>query len=545
MTGRIDGPPAVSSALRRGACALGLGALVLAGGCGVRGKDQALVIHRRLEGEPKTLNPLLITADVDQVVLSLLSRNLLDYDAKLDLIPGLAESVEPDENHLAYTVKLKPGVRWEDGSPITADDVVATVTILMDPKTPSLNRRGFFEGFDRAERVDDRTARVVFKYPYAGRRDAFCLPLLPAKLYMGTDVLTNPRNRAPLANGPYRLARWESGRSLELVRNTQYFGEKAPAERVVFRVVPDTDAAFQALTTGELDELRLTYAMKTKLDAAQAAGTGRARSLVFEELAYSYLGWNDRHPLFTDPRVRRALTMLIDRPAIAKNLFGGLATVSNGPIPPGLWSYDADLKPWPYDPAAAEAALDAAGFRRGKDGVRARGATRFAFDVLLGAGSDIQRQNAEIIQQSFRKAGIEMTIRQMEWATFSSKVDEGQFDACLLAFNLDPNPDLAPNWHSSQVPPNGLNSSYYSNPKADALMDEVKTTFDRGRAKEIYKELQRVIHEDEPVTFLLSPKTKWGVATRIEDVETSPIGLFLVWPGSSAWRPVRVKSIGS
>ena len=137
--------------------------------------------------------------------------------------------------------------------------------------------------------------------------------------------------------------------------------------------------------------------------------------------------------------------------------------------------------------------------------------------------------------------GVDMTIRQMEWAALSAKVDEGAFEAAMLAYSLDPNPDLAPNWHSSQVPPNGLNSCFYKNAAADALMDEVKTTFDRAKAKELYARLQRIVHEDEPASFLVNPETKWGVATRIENVETSPIGLFLIWPGATAWRPVRAK----
>src|SRR5262249_3871043 len=153
------------------------------------------------------------------------------------------------------------------------------------PKTPSLNRRGFFEGYVRAERVDDRTARVAFAAPYAGRADAFVLPLLPYAKYKGTDILTNPLNRKPLANGPYRLARWDSGRSIELVRNTQYFGEKPPAERVVLRVSQDWEAAFAALQSGALDETRLTWEMKKKLDAETGAAR-RARSLTWGELAF-------------------------------------------------------------------------------------------------------------------------------------------------------------------------------------------------------------------------------------------------------------------
>ncbi|MEO6325317.1 MAG: ABC transporter substrate-binding protein [Thermoanaerobaculia bacterium] len=513
--------------------------LLAIAGCGARGKDQTSVIHRRLEGEPATLNVLLITSDPDMVVLALLSRNLLDYDANLELVPGLAESVVPDESHLAYTVTLRQGVRWEDGSPVTADDVAYTIRTLMDPKTPALNRRGFFEGFERVDRVDDRTARVVFKFPSAGRLDAFNLSLLPAAKYAGTDINTNPRNRAPLANGPYRLARWDAGHSLELVRNTQYFGEKPPAERVVFRVAPDSSSSFQALLTGDLDETRLDFEQKKRLDAQ--AGVP-ARSLVNESLGYSYIGWNNRNPLFSEARVRRALTLLLDRETIAKTLYGGLARPSNGPVPPGLWSHDPSIAAWPYDPKRAEADLDAAGFKRGADGVRARAGKRFSFRLSFGSGSDLQRQVAELTQQSYRKAGIEVILAPLEWSAFSTQVDAGEFEACALAMALDPNPDLSLNWHSSQVPPNGFNSVFYVNPKADALMDRLKTTFDREDAKKLYAELARLIHEDEPVTFLHTVTIKWGVNRRIEDVSNSVYGLFLFWPGAASWRPVRVKA---
>jgi len=228
--------------------------------------------------------------------------------------------------------------------------------------------------------------------------------------------------------------------------------------------------------------------------------------------------------------------MLLDREGLVKStLYGGLARVANGPVPPGLWTYDATLAPWPHDPAAAQALLAEAGFKKGADGVLLRGKERFAFDLLLGAGSSTQRQMAEFTQQAYRKAGIEMTLRPMEWAVFSSKVDEGDYQACMLAWSLDPNPDLAPNFHSSQTPPAGLNSAFYRSAQADALMDELKTTFDRDKAKELYRQLQRVIHEDEPVSFLITPKVKWAVSTELTGVTTSPLGLFLTWPGGAGW----------
>ena len=516
---------------------LAAAALLLAlAACGVRGKDQTSVIRRRLDGEPKTLNPILATTDSEQIVVALLSRNLLDYDENLNLVPGLAEEVSDSPDHLVFTVRLRPDARWEDGTPVTSADVVFTLNAVMDPKVPALARRSFFEGLVKAEAVDGRTARVTFKTASAGRRDAFNIWLLSAAAWKDGDLATHPRNRNPLANGPYRLGSWEPGRTLSLVRNTQYAGPAPPAEQVVFRVVPETAPAFAGLLSGDLDEMRLTFAQKKDVDA-KAGTPGAPRAVTFDELSYAYFGWSNRSPLFSDRRVRRALTMLIDRESIGRNLFGGLAKLANGPLPPAHWAWNASLTPWPYDPKAAEALLDEAGFRKGPDGIRHKGDLRFAFTFSLGMGSDVQRQMVELAQQSLRKAGIEMRIQPLEWAAFAAKMDAGELEAWAAALNLDPYPDLGVSWHSAQVPPTGLNNAFYRNPEVDALLDRLRSTFDRGEAIRLLGEVQRLVHEDEPVSFLNTPLTKWGVSGRIDGVRTSPYGLFLFWPGASAWRP--------
>ncbi len=508
-------------------------ALLFAGCGGPKGKHPESVVQRRLEGEPRTLNPILATTDPENVVLALVVRNLLEYDENLKLVPGLAERFEVSPDLRTFTLTLRDGLRWEDGSPVTSEDVAATIRLLVDPKTPALSRKSYWDGFERVEVLDRRTARVVFREAYAERDLAFVLPILPAADFVGRDVNTNPRNRNPLANGPYRLARWDAGRTLELVLNTQYDGPRPEPERVVFRVVPENASAYQALLSGELHEMRVSYEQKTRLDADAGAA---ARSLVFDDLGYTYVAWRNDFPIFSSPKVRRALTMLIDRETIARTLYGGLATPASGPIPPGLWPYDPSIAPWPFDPKQAEGLLDEAGFRRGTDGIRRRDGKPFAFTLLLGTGSELQRQIVEVIQQSFRKAGIEMTVRPMEWAAFTAKVDEGDYEAAILAYSLDPNPDLAVYWHSSQKAPKGWNSAGYSNPAADALMDRLRTTFDRGEARKLYGQLLRILHEDEPVTFLHYTKARWGISKRLENVRTSPLGLFLFWPGASAWR---------
>ena len=209
-------------------------------------------------------------------------------------MPGLAESVEADESRLVYTVTLREGVRWEDGTPVTSDDVKATLEALVDPKTPALYRRSFFADLEKVEVVDARTARVTFRKAYAAQRDAFNLPLLPARLYRGTDVATNPANRKPLATGPFRLASWEGG-TIRLVRNTQYFGEPPAFEQVVLRVVPESSSAFQGLVTGALDESRLNAVQRV-----EAAKDASLREVRYDEIAYTYLAWNNRLPQFAD-----------------------------------------------------------------------------------------------------------------------------------------------------------------------------------------------------------------------------------------------------
>ena len=339
-----------------------LAVLLLAGCGGPVGKDQSLVLHRRLEGEPQTLNALTTTSDPENVVIALLQRNLLDYDENLDLVPGLAESVEPDESRLVYTVRLRPGARWEDGTPVSAEDVKVTLEALLDPKTPALYRRSLFAELEKVDVLDPRTARATFRKAYAAQRDAFNMPLLPAHVYRGTDVATNPANRRPLATGPYRLASWE-GPTIRLVRNTQYFGTAPAYEQVVLRVVPESSSAFQGLLTGALDETRLNAAQRP-----EAAKAGTIRETVYDEIAYTYIAWNNRLPQFSDARVRRALTMLLDRAGIARELYGGLAKPANGPLPPGLWPHDPPLSPLPYDRAAAAALLDEGGWGQGKAG---------------------------------------------------------------------------------------------------------------------------------------------------------------------------------
>ena len=427
---------------------------IVVSACGTRGKDQTSVIRRRLDGEPKTLNPILMTSDVEFVVGALLSRNLLDYDEKLNLVPGLAEEVSDSADHRVFTIRLRPDARWEDGTPVTSADVVFTLNAIMDPKVPALNRRPLFEGLVKAEALDARTARVTFRNASAGRRDAFNLPLLSAAAWKDGDVATHPRNRRPLSDGPYRLGAWDAGRSLSLVRNTQYAGPPAPAEQVVFRVVPETAPAFAGLLSGDLDEMRLTFAQKKEIDA-KAGTPGAPRAVTFDELAYAYFGWNNRSPLFSDrrrpPRAHDAGRPREHRPQPLRGPREARERAAAA-RPLGLGRLDRAVALRP------EGGRGPPGRGRLREGSRRgppQGPAALRVHVLARQRQRPAAADGRAGPAVVSQAGIDMKIQQLEWAAFAAKVDAGELEAWAAAWNLDPNPDLGVQWRSTQFPRTG------------------------------------------------------------------------------------------
>jgi len=204
------------------------------------------------------LNPLLQTDDYAAFVISDVARNLVDLDRKLEPAPGLAQSWEISPDARTFTFHLRPDAVWEDGTPVTSADAAFTFKTVTDPKVPALLFSEPLDGLEGVEVVDARTFRLRFSKPYAFRLFAFNLPLVSAARNVGRDFLASPDDRAPFSNGPYRVARWKTAESIELVRNPNYAGPRAHFDRVVFRILPDAVQAYRALERGEIDEMRLS-----------------------------------------------------------------------------------------------------------------------------------------------------------------------------------------------------------------------------------------------------------------------------------------------
>jgi len=537
--GRSEAPPARADVARPGTPASSSTPAVVARDAAGESTPVAVdggTLQRRLLGEPTSLNAVLQTSLPEAQVLQYVQRNLFDFDAALHLVPGLAASMQVSPDGREYVITLRPEAVWEDGKPVTADDAVFTIRKIADPGIPAPVFQSLYDGLERVEALDSRRFRTVFREAYAFREMAFVMPVLPAHRFEGRDFRKAPDNRAPLSSGPYRVAAWKSGESVELARNPAYWGPRGHFDRIVLRIVPDNTTAYRMLLAGDLDEDQMDATLKARAES-EPRFSDCCRLVEFYTLDWSYVALNNRSPFFEDARVRRALTMLSDRAAAARDLYRGSARVISGPWAPDSPAYDASLPPLPFDPAAAKALLAEAGWRDSDgDGTLDRDGRKFAFDLTVPAGFETGRQVSEMLAAELAHAGVTARVRTLEWAAFIERVDAGEFEAASLAWSaVDPNPDPYPYWHSSQCPPHGLNNGCYRNPEADRLMEEARRELDPSKRTALFHRLQRIFRDDAPAIFLVNSTQKFGFDRAVRGVTTSPLGLSGIWPGPVGW----------
>lgn len=529
---------------------VGLGLLILTSGCG--GKKQGETkekgppagstshwggtVIRHLESECKTLNWALYTTVYENYVLRYIYDNLLDYDENLEIIPVLAKEYKVSKDHLRITVILRDNLRWHDGLPITAEDVKFTVEKIKDPTVPALNKEGFFTKLDHVEVIDDKTAVFIWKEPYAPSLHALTqLAPIPKHVYGKGDFLTNPANRAPVGSGPFKFEEWRTSQMISIVRNDDYYGKKPYLDRIIFKVIPDGSVALNALKAGELDEMRVTQ-IQWERQTTEPDFLRRFNKFYYYVPSYNYIGWNCRSVWFRDKRVRRAMTELFDRESINAKLYSGYAKLVSGPFYINSWAYDKTVRPWPFDPDEAHRLLEEAGWTdHDGDGIRDKDGVKFEFEFLIPSGGIIGKQYAQMLQQECAKAGVIVKIRMVEGATFFDRVDKGEFDACALGWRLDIDPDIFDTFHSTQVPPVGLNHGFYSNPKVDSLLERGRVVFDKEKRAEIYHQVHRLMHEDQPYTFVNTVPEKRIINKKIKNIVISPDGPFNFYPGAAYW----------
>ncbi|GBE14004.1 oligopeptide-binding protein AppA precursor [bacterium BMS3Abin14] len=481
---------------------------------------------RRMPAEPATLNPVTATDVYEGMVNSFIYESLLKRDNRtLELVPFLAQTLDASSDHLSYTFTLRDGLRWGDGMPLTADDVVFTFEIVRDPAVDAPHLRNYYRNLEKVQALDNRTVRFTFSKPYFKSLEMIGgMSIIPRHIFAKGDFNTNPHGRSPIGSGPYKFVKWETGKEIVLSRNEDYWGKKPHLKKIVFKIITDETVALQVLKRGEMDLMGLTPVQWTR-QTRRRKFTRKFDKLQYYLPGYSFIGWNMRRPYFSDKRVRRAMTMVLDRESILKNLRYGLGQIVTGNFFYESRDYDKDIKPWPHDPRKAAALMDEAGWTDSDgDGIRDKDGVPFRFEFTIVSGSQFAEQMATILKEELRKVGVDMLIRPLEWALFTEVLDDRSFDAVIMGWSLPVEADPYQVWHSSQAE-KGSNFVGFVNQEADEIIEKARTTFDRSTRAGYYRRFHEILHDEQPYTFLFVNKSLVALDKRFENVNVYPLGL--------------------
>lgn len=506
-------------------------------GCTFRVERNPNVLVEHLEADPSTLNPLLATDAVAFNVLRNVYESLLDRDNEtLELKPKLASQWDVSPDHLTYTFTIRDGVRWHDGVPFTADDVIYSFDRIRDPKVDAASIRSYFKDVTSVKKVDERTVRFTYRRPYFKALE-ICggIPIVPKHIFdNGLDFNTHPANREPVGTGPYRFAEWKTGQSITLIENDNYWDKKPRIIGIVYRIIPSMTVVFQLLKKGDLD-LASLRAVQWERQTNTPSFEKRFDKYRYWVPNYSYIGWNMRRPFFKDRRVRVAMSMMLNRELILQKLLFGQGELVSGNFYRFGKNYDQSIESYPYDPEKAARLLDEAGWiDHDGDGIRDKDGVPFRFTYLVASGSRFGQNIGLIMRENLLRAGIEMEVRNLEWAAMLKLISTRDFDAVMLAWSTSIDEDPYQLWHSSQAA-QGSNFCGFENVEADRLIEEGRVEFDPARRAQTYRKLHQIIHEEEPYTFLFINPSLVAVAKRFSDVKQYKLGLDMTEWGVSPW----------
>ena len=476
-------------------------------------------------GEASTLIPVLASDAASLAVAGQIYNGLVKYDKDLNIVGDLAESFDIARDGLTITFHLRRGVKWHDNAPFTARDVLYSYRVVIDPKTPT----AYAEDFKQVKSItapDDYTVRVTYGAPYAPALASWGAAILPAHLLEGQDITKSPLARKPVGTGPYRFKEWVAGQKVVLESNHDYFEGRPWIDRYIYRIIPDTSTMYMELKAGAVDLMNLTPVQFAR-QTTSPRFTARFNKYRYPSSGYVYMGYNLRHPLFTDKRVRQALTAAINKEELIHGVLFGMGQKAVGPIIPGRWAYNPHVKDIAYDPRHAAELLAQAGWReKNSDGILVKDGKPFSFTILTNQGNQQRLLTAQIVQQRLRFVGIDVRIRVVEWATFLKEfVDKGNFQVVMLGWNTSQDPDMYDIWHSSKTNPGELNFIGYKNAEVDRLLVEGRSTFDIEKRKKAYFRIQDILADEQPYTFLYVPDALPVVSSRIRGVKPAPAGI--------------------
>lgn len=464
-------------------------ALFLLAACGRQESPREFSVA--IESFPSNLDPRFPNDAYSSKLQQLLFNGLLKYDSELRLVPDLAERYEY-RSSTRIRLKLRAGVTFHDGRPLTTRDVLYTYKALMDPK----KRSPLYETFKKITEIeasDDLTLEIELKEPFAPFLTALTVGIVP----YGVDEESPVRfAQRPIGTGPFRWDGYRSDQWIRLKSFAQYFDGPPALPGLLFKTIRDDTTRVLQLLRGEVDlvqnaiPLVMAQWLREKTKLAMESDVG---------INYAYLAFNLRDPALQDRRVREALARAIDRDKLIEFRLKGFARKATGILAPSNWFYEGNVSQYPYDPDGAKLLLDEAGL---KDPDGAGPLPRLRLSLKTSNKRD-RIAMARAIAEQLKIVGIELEVRPYEWGTFYRDIKTGNFQMYSSTWVGVTEPDIYYYaFQSAQIPPNGANRGYYSNPEVDRLVEEGRQETVSSARKSAYSQVQKIISHDLPYISL-------------------------------------------
>jgi peptide/nickel transport system substrate-binding protein len=506
-------------------------------------------LYAVIDGNPETLNPIFGTSTYEFRVTGTLFDGPWSFNAKMEFFVQdyWVEKLDVSTDQTEWTVKLRANLKWHDGHPLTAHDIVFSWQNILDERVPCPAQRPGTDEIVECKALDDHTVFFRCKQPSPTNKWNVFFSIIPKHIYekekeqdpsLRNNAYYSERNRNPVGCGPYKFVEWIENDKIVVERWDEFPGPKPHFKRIIFRIIPDDKVTFLRFEAGEVDEMVLTKEQFAVDTNKSEKFRQRGAKAMGDQWSFSYIAWsqNGQNPFFGDRRVRHAMSHAINIPKIIERLFYNLAEQAYGMYHPDSWMFSPDITRIPFDPERARALLDEAGWRvSDQDGWRYKDGRKFSFTLMYGSGNSVVEQIASAVQADLKRIGVEMNTNPIEWAAFSEKTRNGEFEASMAAWGTGTDPDTNYNlWHSTQYKV-GRNYVAYKNPRVDELFELGRKEFDAAKRAKIYQEIGKLVYDDQPYTFLVNSKLTWGFSNRIRGVTFSPRGVWNFDPAEKAW----------
>lgn len=466
----------------------------------------------------------------DKYVVQLVFDTFLEVTGDGTYTERLAESVDVSEDGLKYTFKLKPGVTYSDGSPVTVKDYVFAMKILHDPTYDgesdllSMNIVGGKEYHDgKADEIsgikviDDQTVEITVSEATALTRDVLGDVAFIPEHYYGKDFKKGNMDSLkklhdkPLGSGPYVMTKFTPGQEVVFEANENYFRGAPKIKNVIYKTTTE-ETRLAMLESGEIDMDMITV---SEDNVEEVKLLGFLDLNIFPTNGYGYIAFNHNLEKFKDQKVRQALMYGLNRAEIVEIIYGNYANTLNIPESSVSWAYtDENIEPYEFDIEKAKQLLDEAGWVAGADGVREKNGEKFTIDFSATADNPVVDALLPVMAANYKELGIEIKAETLDFNAIMEKKDRGEYEMFFAAWGLTPDPD-----NTVYITGGAQNDTGYSNKTVDDLMKKGKMTLDVEARKDIYKQMYQEMNKDIPNMFLYQRRDGWAINSRVDGLD--------------------------